>query len=1493
MLRIWSLKLIGKILQLASGKKKEKLISNNKLLLIKKNLEQYSFNETTYFALLEILVESVNNREFKNPLQHEEQEFFIKNPIILAAIFELVCTTGETSLQYKILQDFGYLLNQSGENRNAFLRQPYWQNWLLGLLANNSGQPSNSASEVFKQVVKLFTLLFHHCLSDNNGFKVFSDSQGLLNYFGGMGFFNCVEITRDINNSMLRTVAYDARILQQSQKSSIVWENLTKWLSFTEECLFITPQSIENNENQFPIDEHFILGIHRRYDGMWIDFEFAQKLLDFLDSLLLSPHLTEESRPSIPNAEENLIRLALRLTLYTLYETDAFLNTDKIQERSKNLKNVEIAVDEYFSDQILYPHVKEGLSNYLQGKIKQWNSEMNSVDKVFQKNIDRLRQIVNRLLKMDNEINRLLYIISFLYRAMKRSYEHQGIGAELILNIFKEILISCIPILPLTPELKSLSEDQLVEFFMRHFAYPQENPQLFKQLDDGIKQVLLEEQLYSNTIYENLQKNTTNICSMVKIYHHKETEYIDSQLLPEYAQIIQNHQKIEHERIDQEQRFNSQIKRSLTKKTKSILKELSHERGPWATPEIINQKKHWKLSKIEVGDSRKRMILDRNRNFNSHDKCAKGGEFIKDENIEKNTIELLSHINTNNLSSNNNNDDKKIKKSLSESLSSSSINSDEGDIPTITNNETKIIFQCSCDLITPMNVTPGSFELTPVSIYFIVNKESIQSNNNTNNNDKNQNNNNFDKKQTSQKWAVKNIKFLHARRYLLRNNGLELFLTDHTTHFLNFSTSRIRDNVWRKILSLHPPLLVDFGSGGSITNLAGFGTPPSGSQLLKRMNITSQWRNREISNFEYLMQLNTLAGRTYNDLTQYPIFPWILKDYTSSILDLSNPNIYRDLSKPIGALNQERLDQFIARYEAFDDPVIPKFHYGSHYSNVGIVLYYLLRMEPFTSYFLTLQDGKFDHITRMFMSIIDTWDNVLTNPSDVKELIPEFFYLPEFLENQNNFCFGYYQENEVRCNVELPLWAKDTHDFITKHREALESDYVSEHLNEWIDLIFGYKQRGPDAETSHNLFFYLTYEGVIDIDSIEDPIERSSIESQIINFGQTPSQLFEKPHPKRKSIEQIQKGKQITSLKNVISPFYDIDLKITKPIIYVKFSYPDKLLCLSMDGILTVNLFNPKFEKNSPFIFELDKSINTKNQRRIDMIYPEPIACPSGCFNISKDCKILFSCGMWNDDIQARTISSQCTKIASAEHRDIVTCLTLTKDGLYLISGSKDCTVVIWNINTSSSLTSNSTLNLSSFWSSSKNKSQVFKVKQILYGHTDTITCVQVSQELDLVLSGSKDKTVNLYHFQSGKFLRSLKFNEPIGQIYLSSEGNFIVYGEETKTLSLYTINGHLLQKRKTILTRILNCTFSNDGKYFITAGVGNALIVRNIPSFNIVYLYEVPCSVFSIDFINGNDLSFLVVGLMNGKIRIIPFDTSNFLINQPKEEIDPFAQAM
>eukprot|EP00887_Chlorella_sp_A99_P003486 scaffold7.g3486.t1 len=281
--------------------------------------------------------------------------------------------------------------------------------------------------------------------------------------------------------------------------------------------------------------------------------------------------------------------------------------------------------------------------------------------------------------------------------------------------------------------------------------------------------------------------------------------------------------------------------------------------------------------------------------------------------------------------------------------------------------------------------------------------------------------------------------------------------------------------------------------------------------------LQARWLRHECCTFDYLMALNTLAGRTYNDLNQYPVFPWVIADYTSQELDLNSPASFRDLDKPVGALNPRRLQFFLERYRSMeqDQDEIPPFHYGSHYSSAG-------------------SGGHFDHADRLFHSVAATWQNCLDSSSDVKELVPEFFYCPEFLLNANSFDLGTRQDGTTLADVVLPPWANGSADeFVRIQREALESEHASAHLHAWIDLVFGCRQRGPPAAAALNQFYYLTYEGSVDLEAIADPVARRAVEEQIAHFGQasawgrggswraraggggTPMQLFRKPHPRR------------------------------------------------------------------------------------------------------------------------------------------------------------------------------------------------------------------------------------------------------------------------------------------------------------------------------------------------------------------------------------------
>lgn len=381
-----------------------------------------------------------------------------------------------------------------------------------------------------------------------------------------------------------------------------------------------------------------------------------------------------------------------------------------------------------------------------------------------------------------------------------------------------------------------------------------------------------------------------------------------------------------------------------------------------------------------------------------------------------------------------------------------------------------------------------------------------------------------------QAYSLSRLTGVYKRRFLLRQRALEVRFCKDYPSFSGGMSQGGEDDEGTADTGLHEQekiLLVCFEDGRNARDVVHDllfsylqtrnGQPRSIAPTLDLLEFQHAWQERRMSNFEYLMQLNTLADRSIADLTQYPVFPWVIADYTSTTLDLTKKETFRDLSKPIGALNPTRLLGFKERFEHMlsdSDSHVPPFLYGTHYTTPGYVLYYLVRRVP--DLMLRLQNGEFDRPDRSFHSMDATWNSVMNNTADLKELIPEFYASDgEFLVNMHNLDLGQKQDGEFVDDVKLPPWCSSPRDFVEKCRQALESDYVSAHLHEWIDLIFGFKQRGEAAIEADNLFYYLTYEGAVDLDKVQDPNERKSYEAQIYEFGQTPKQLFSEPHPPR------------------------------------------------------------------------------------------------------------------------------------------------------------------------------------------------------------------------------------------------------------------------------------------------------------------------------------------------------------------------------------------
>lgn len=372
----------------------------------------------------------------------------------------------------------------------------------------------------------------------------------------------------------------------------------------------------------------------------------------------------------------------------------------------------------------------------------------------------------------------------------------------------------------------------------------------------------------------------------------------------------------------------------------------------------------------------------------------------------------------------------------------------------------------------------------------------------------------------SKSWGVESLSCVSKRQFLLRDVALEMYFADGASVLVTCLTTKDRDAVYARLLSLATGTGLDSELTRALSSNTGGGFLGSRWSFAPVLEATKKWRAGELSNFYYLMLINTVAGRTYNDLTQYPVFPWVLADYTSEELDLLDPKSFRDLAKPMGAQTETRAQQFRERYEALaslEDPQAPAFHYGTHYSLAMVVTSFLIRLRPHVQSYLLLQGGKFDHADRLFYSVEKAWNSAARdNTTDVRELTPEFFYLSEFLANLNNFELGALQNGDRVDDVVLPPWAKgDPKIFIHKHRQALESPHVSANLHRWIDLVFGVSQSGPAAIRSLNVFHHLSYNGAINPDRISDETEKRAVIGAINNFGQTPLRVFSKPHPPR------------------------------------------------------------------------------------------------------------------------------------------------------------------------------------------------------------------------------------------------------------------------------------------------------------------------------------------------------------------------------------------
>lgn len=136
------------------------------------------------------------------------------------------------------------------------------------------------------------------------------------------------------------------------------------------------------------------------------------------------------------------------------------------------------------------------------------------------------------------------------------------------------------------------------------------------------------------------------------------------------------------------------------------------------------------------------------------------------------------------------------------------------------------------------------------------------------------------------------------------------------------------------------------------------------------------------------------------------------------------------------------------------------------------------------------------------------------------------------------------------------------------------------------------------------MFHHLTYEGSVDLNKIQDPIQRRAIEIQVNEYGQTPKQIFKNPHPKRFSnkITEIFLIEENINTDNITNEEDNkIEISSSKRNSYsVKEDYneSENITDKDKDDILNLKSFAEEIEKEVVFNFERNYSLLQKFHKK-------------------------------------------------------------------------------------------------------------------------------------------------------------------------------------------------------------------------------------------------------------------------------------------------------
>ena len=660
------------------------------------------------------------------------------------------------------------------------------------------------------------------------------------------------------------------------------------------------------------------------------------------------------------------------------------------------------------------------------------------------------------------------------------------------------------------------------------------------------------------------------------------------------------------------------------------------------------------------------------------------------------------------------------------------------------------------------------------------------------------------------------IREIINRRFLYLFQACELFLKNGKSYYFNFYSEEKKI----QFFSL-------FNNENNKSNIEIIYDLKS---YFKKNNYTKLWLSNDLSTLEYLLLLNKFSSRSYNDINQYPIFPW-LEIYGDQI---------RDLKYTIAAQTEDermiKKEMYLASSNKFP------YHYTTHFSNSAYLAYYLVRINPFTNNQINLQVNKFDNPMRQFNSI-DEILKILKHTSQPREVVPEFYLSTEFFYNYNCNFFGITDNGELINNLSNKVGFNSPLEYILHNLILLETPQVKNEINYFFDSIYGVGQMG--GADNFNTYDKYSYQEMIDLKEKIKKYKRKKYNyirikekilskcNKIISFGQTPFKLLEEKHPqwtqKNQKKEEIPLNSPVDGTVerpslNSLRPsnaFYINDevanikgIKISSNIIYFDIFpnlYKDNIkLCIFMLNKITklkyeLKFYDSKFKEYSSLkTIAISKEIKLLSKLKVfNSKFLHAYKYNPKNIIIHFKLSIFILCHFSDNSFKVFNSKGENTSFMT---ESMVTCLSKMNDN-YFMTGHNNGRIIIWEFT-----------KLNNEKDSSINDSIKINYKNTFTAHQKRVNNIIYNNKLGLIISSGDDKKIYIRKFFDLTLLTIIDIpyqvciDMKLEHFYL-----YVLLFDEIKQkhiVKIYSLNG--IEVGKSDYDYINNFNFDKDGNLLI-----------------------------------------------------------------------------